>query len=50
MQIVCRVGLRNVIPVLAEVHYLYFTTGLFVFDMILVAIITKVRPRQDWSL
>lgn len=40
-------GLRNVIPALANVHYLYFTAVLFVVDMILVAIITKVHPREN---
>lgn len=40
-------GLRNVIPALQNVHYLYFTAGLFVFDMLLVAIITKVSPRSS---
>ena len=39
-------GLRRVIPALADIHYLYFTAALFVFDMILVCIITKVRPRE----
>lgn len=40
-------GLRNVIPALQNVHYLYFTAGLFVFDMFLVAIITKKCPRES---
>ena len=38
-------GLRNVIPALADVHYLYFTAILFVFDMILMYVIVKMRPR-----
>lgn len=37
--------LRNHIAALANVHYLYFTAALFVFDMILVLIINKVHPR-----
>lgn len=43
---VLQFGLRNVIPALENVHYLYFTAALFVFDMILVAIITKTHPRE----
>ena len=39
-------GLRRVIPALADIHYLYFTAALFVFDMVLVCIITKLRPRE----
>lgn len=37
--------LRNMIPALANVHYLYFTAVLFVFDLILMYIIVKVHPR-----
>lgn len=39
-------GLRNVIPALENVHYLYFTATLFVLDMIMVVIITKMCPRE----
>ena len=38
-------GLRNVIPFLKDVHYLYFTAILFVFDMLLMFIIVKKNPR-----
>lgn len=38
--------LRNIIPALANVHYLYFTAALFVFDMILMCIIVKAHPRE----
>lgn len=44
-------GLRHVIPALENVHYLYFTAVLFVIDMIMVAVITKLHPReQDFVL
>lgn len=39
-------GLRNVLPVLKNVHYLYFTAVLFLFDMLLMFIIVKMRPRE----
>lgn len=38
-------GLRNVIPFLKDIHYLYFTTVLFVVDMIIMMIIVKKNPR-----
>ncbi|MDO4270517.1 MAG: solute:sodium symporter family transporter, partial [Eubacteriales bacterium] len=38
-------GLRNVVPFLRDVHYLYFTAVLFVFDMLLMFIIVKMNPR-----
>lgn len=34
--------LRNIIPALAEVHYLYFTAGLFCVDMLFMYLLTKV--------
>lgn len=39
-------GLRNIIPALQNVHYLYFTAILFVFDMLLMLFIVKTRPRE----
>ncbi len=39
-------GLRNVIPFLNNIHYLYFTAILFVFDMILMWVIVKKCPRE----
>lgn len=39
-------GLRKCIPALSNVHYLYFTAILFVIDMIMVVIITKLCPRK----
>ena len=36
---------RNHIAALENVHYLYFTAVLFVFDMIIVAIMIKTHPR-----
>ena len=38
-------GLRNVIPWLKDVHYLYFTAVLFIFDMLLMWVIVKKNPR-----
>ena len=38
-------GLRNVIPLLNNIHYLYFTAILFVFDMLLMWVIVKKHPR-----
>ena len=44
-------GLRNVIPALNNIHYLYFTAILFVFDMLLMWVIVKVNPRaEDFEL
>ena len=44
-------GLRNVIPFLNNIHYLYFTAILFVFDMILMWVIVKKCPREkDFEL
>ena len=44
-------GLRNVIPFLHNIHYLYFTAILFVFDMILMWVIVKKHPREkDFEL
>ena len=44
-------GLRNVIPFLNNIHYLYFTAILFVFDMILMWVIVKKHPRdKDFEL
>ncbi len=40
-------GLRSMIPALKNVHYLYFTAILFVFDMLLMWIIVKVKPRAS---
>lgn len=37
--------LRNQISWLENVHYLYFTAVLFVFDMLLMYVIVKVKPR-----
>lgn len=42
---VLQFGLRNVIPALENVHYLYFTAVLFVFDMLLMWAIVKINPR-----
>ena len=38
-------GLRNVVPFLENMHYLYFTAFLFVVDMIIMYIIVKKNPR-----
>ena len=38
--------LRNKVAALANVHYLYFTAALFVFDMLLMLLIVKVHPRE----
>lgn len=38
-------GLRNTIPALENIHYLYFTAVLFVFDLLLMFVIVKARPR-----
>lgn len=38
--------LRNKVAALANIHYLYFTAALFVFDMLLMLIIVKVNPRE----
>jgi|GluameStandDraft_1065615.scaffolds.fasta_scaffold21498_1 SSS family solute:Na+ symporter len=44
-------GLRNVIPFLENIHYLYFTAVLFVFDMLLMWVIVKKNPRpKDFEL
>ncbi|MFR4261539.1 MAG: solute:sodium symporter family transporter [Butyricicoccaceae bacterium] len=44
-------GLRNVIPFLQNIHYLYFTAILFVFDMLLMWVIVKKHPRaSDFEL
>ena len=44
-------GLRNVIPFLHNIHYLYFTAILFIFDMILMWVIVKKCPREkDFEL
>ena len=44
-------GLRNVIPFLNNIHYLYFTAILFIFDMILMWVIVKKHPRdKDFEL
>ena len=44
-------GLRNVIPFLQNIHYLYFTAILFVFDMLLMWVIVKKHPRAtDFEL
>ena len=44
-------GLRNVIPALNSIHYLYFTAILFVFDMLLMWVIVKKHPRAtDFEL
>lgn len=40
-------GLRNMIPALKNMHYLYFTAVLFVFDLILMYVIVKTRPRPS---
>ena len=40
-------GLRNVIPWMKDMHYLYFTAVLFVFDMILMWVIVKKNPRPE---
>lgn len=43
--------LRDHIPMLQDIHYLYFTAVLFVLDMIIMYIIVKVRPRPtDFEL
>lgn len=42
---VLQFGLRHIIPGLENVHYLYFTTILFIFDMILMYAIVKKNPR-----
>lgn len=39
-------GLRNVIPFLKDIHYLYFTAVLFVVDMFIMWAIVKKRPRE----
>lgn len=39
-------GLRNVVPFLKDVHYLYFTAVLFVVDMIVMYFIVKKNPRK----
>ena len=39
-------GLRNVIPFLKDIHYLYFTAVLFVVDMFIMWVIVKKRPRE----
>ena len=38
-------GLREFIPALHDIHYLYFTAILFVFDMALMWVIVKKSPR-----
>ena len=44
-------GLRHVIPFLHNIHYLYFTAILFVFDMLLMWVIVKKHPRAtDFEL
>lgn len=43
---VLQFGLRNVIPALQNVHYLYFTAVLFVLDMVMMYVIQKVHPRE----
>ena len=40
-------GLRNVIPAMNDIHYLYFTAILFVFDMLLMWVIVKKNPRPE---
>lgn len=43
--------LRNQVPALKNVHYLYFTTVLFVFDMLLMWVIVRMKPREtDFEL
>lgn len=39
--------LRNMIPALNDIHYLYFTAVLFVFDMLLMWVIVKKNPRPE---
>ena len=39
--------LRNMIPALNDIHYLYFTAVLFVFDMLLMWVIVKKSPRPE---
>ncbi len=44
-------GLRNMLPALNSIHYLYFTAILFVFDMIVMWFIVKKNPRPtDFEL
>ena len=51
LYVILQFGLRNVIPALQDIHYLYFTAILFVFDMILMWVIVKVNPRPtDFEL
>ena len=38
--------LRDRIPVLQNIHYLYYTFALFLLDMLLMWIITKAAPRK----
>ena len=38
-------GLREFIPALNDIHYLYFTAILFIFDMALMWVIVKKSPR-----
>ncbi len=43
--------LKAMIPALANVHYLYFTAVLFVFDILLMHLLTKAHPaEQDFEL
>ena len=51
LYVILQFGLRNFIPALHDIHYLYFTAILFVFDMILMWVIVKVNPRPtDFEL
>ena len=38
--------LRDAIPVLQNIHYLYYTLALFILDIIIMYIVTKVAPRE----
>ncbi len=46
LYMILQFGLRNMISALENIHYLYFTAILFVFDMLLMAVIVKIRPRE----
>ena len=51
LYVILQFGLRNFIPALHDIHYLYFTAILFVFDMVLMWVIVKVNPRPtDFEL
>lgn len=39
-------GMRNYIPLLQDIHYLYFTAVLFFVDLAMMYVIGKVKPRD----